>query len=137
VIVADTQHGAVISWLDGRDGYYDVYAQRVSFYGALTPVELGVPRIQNHADRARPNPFNPETRIPYTVASDGRVIIRVFDVGGRLIRTVEDRKRQAGDYVARWNGQTDTGTATASGTYFATVTFPDGTSASQKITVLR
>jgi len=137
MIVADTQHGAIVSWLDRRDFYRDVYAQRVSFYGALTPVELGAPRLQNHADRARPNPLNPETRIPYTMASGGRVVIRVFDVGGRLLRTLEDRNREAGNYVARWDGQTNIGTAAASGTYFATFTFPDGTSASQKVTVLR
>jgi len=86
---------------------------------------------------ARPNPFNPDTQIPYTLASSGRVRILVFDVNGRLVRNLEDTTRQAGQYVARWDGQNDRGEAAASGTYFARITYPDGTTAEQKMTVLR
>lgn len=137
VIVANSQRGAILSWLDGRNGYYDIYAQRVSFYGALTPVELGVPRFRNYAERARPNPFNPETKIPYTVSPGGRVTVKVYDSSGRLVRTVENLKRPAGSYVARWDGRTDVGTAVASGTYFGQITFPDGTHSEQKLTIIR
>lgn len=86
---------------------------------------------------ARPNPFNPSTQIPYVLGTDGHVRILVFDVNGRLVRTLEDTTRQAGQYVARWNGQNDGGDPAASGTYFARITYPDGSTAEQKMTVLR
>ena len=63
---------------------------------------------QNH-----PNPFNPVTTIEYSVPKSGRVVIKVFDVTGREIRTVEDVFRQAGNYSVMFDG-----TGLASGVYF-------------------
>jgi len=103
----------------------------------IAAVGSDTPRTRNALSNPRPNPFNPATEIPYKLASGGRVVIRVFDVGGRLIRTVEDRSRHAGDYVVRWDGQTDGGSAAASGTYFARITYPDGSAAERKMTILR
>ena len=60
-----------------------------------------------------PNPFNPVTTIGYSVPKSGRVVIKVFDVAGREIRTVEDVFRQAGNYSVRFDG-----TGLASGVYF-------------------
>jgi len=92
---------------------------------------------RNRFSQNRPNPFNPDTAIPYALASPGRVRILVFDVSGRLVRTLEDSTRQAGQYTARWNGQNDHGEPSASGTYFARIIYPDGSKAEQKMTVLR
>jgi len=74
----------------------------------------------------RPNPFNPETVIPFSLAATGRVTVRIYDVRGRLVRTVLDAVKPAGVHVARWNGSTETGTQSASGVYFYVITYPDG-----------
>jgi hypothetical protein len=103
----------------------------------VTSVGQESPRRANAFLHNRPNPFNPDTEIPYRLASSGRVRILVFDVNGRLVRRLEDTTRQAGQYVARWNGQNDRDEAGASGTYFARIIYPDGSTAEQKMTVLR
>ncbi len=68
--------------------------------------------------RPYPNPFNPQTTIAYTLASSGRVTIRVHDIAGRVVRTLLDDECVAGEHAATWNGRTDTGDRAASGVYF-------------------
>lgn len=85
----------------------------------------------------RPNPFNPVAEIPYTVATPGRVSLRIFDARGRLVRTLEDGRRPAGSFVGRWDGKSDSGISMASGTYFGRITFPDGTTSERKLTILK
>jgi hypothetical protein len=66
-----------------------------------------------------PNPFNPATTIDYDVRRGGaNVMITIFDVNGRLVRTLVDEHRAAGRYQAHWNGLDDHGSPAASGVYF-------------------
>lgn len=62
---------------------------------------------------ATPNPFNPITRISYTVPTTAHVNLTVFDVSGRLLETLVDDQKPAGEYVVDWNA-----TRLASGVYF-------------------
>ena len=65
-----------------------------------------------------PNPFNPETSIPYEIAATSQVRLRIFDTSGRLITTLVDDVRTPGHYAVIWNGRTRLGTPAASGQYF-------------------
>lgn len=66
-----------------------------------------------------PNPFNPTTTINYDVRSGGAdVSIAIFDVSGRLVRTLVHEHRAAGRYSAQWDGLDDAGRPVASGVYF-------------------
>jgi len=85
----------------------------------------------------RPNPFNPETVIPYSLSVPGRVAVRVYDVRGRLVRTLIDAVQPAGVHAARWNGSVDSGRRSASGIYFYVITYPDGHRSSKKMAILR
>ena len=76
------------------------------------------PEFANRLGHARPNPFNPVTTIEYTVAAPSRVIIRVYDVAGRVVRTLIDSHVAAGRRTAVWDGATDAGPRAASGVYF-------------------
>jgi hypothetical protein len=67
---------------------------------------------------ARPNPFNPATTIAYSLAGRSRVIIRVYDVAGRVVTTLVDGEVEAGPHAIVWNGTTDSGERAASGVYF-------------------
>jgi flagellar hook assembly protein FlgD len=65
-----------------------------------------------------PNPFNPETTIRFTLPLDKNVSVRVFDVSGRLVKTLVDNQLYTqGTYEVTWNGTSQDGTAVASGTY--------------------
>jgi len=88
-----------------------------------------------------PNPFNPETWIPYELARTANVTIRIFNIQGQLIRTLNIGRREAGLYLnkeraAYWDGQSNAGEEAASGVYFYTIQAGDFT-ATRKLVVLR
>jgi subtilisin family serine protease len=67
----------------------------------------------------RPNPFGSATAIDYAVPADGaHVRIVVFDVSGRLVRTLVNQTRPAGRYSVAWDGRDSGGQRAASGVYF-------------------
>jgi hypothetical protein len=65
-----------------------------------------------------PNPFNPETAIPFEVPTVASVRIRIFDLSGRLVATLVDGKMSPGRHTATWNGRTQAGASAASGRYY-------------------
>ena len=73
-----------------------------------------------------PNPFNPETWIPYTLADDAEVQVRIYDVHGALVRQLDVGRQRAGRYLSRqnavyWDGKDQSGAAVASGVYYYTL----------------
>ncbi|MCG9129429.1 T9SS type A sorting domain-containing protein [Candidatus Poribacteria bacterium] len=74
-----------------------------------------------------PNPFNPETWIPYQLSEQSDVTIRIYASNGQLIRTIGLGIQQAGIYqdrthAAYWDGKNDLGEHVASGVYFYELT---------------
>ena len=74
-----------------------------------------------------PNPFNPETWIPYQLAEPAEVSIRIYTADGKLVRTLELGHQSAGIYesrsqAAQWDGRNEVGESVASGLYFYTFT---------------
>jgi hypothetical protein len=66
-----------------------------------------------------PNPFNPTTTIAYDVPPGGGVVtLRVYDVAGRLVRTLVDTHQMAGRKFATWDGRNNSGLTVATGVYF-------------------
>jgi len=65
-----------------------------------------------------PNPFNPTTFIRFDIGKAGPVMLRVFDVSGRLVRTLIDREMPAAKHEIDWDGRNDEGVAVSSGVYF-------------------
>ena len=73
-----------------------------------------------------PNPFNPETWIPYQLATPARVVLTVYDMNGRVVRRLEVGHQPAGMYQNRsralyWDGRNQDGEPVASGLYFYTL----------------
>ncbi len=66
-----------------------------------------------------PNPFNPQTVVPYSLPRAGLVELTVHDAAGRLVRTLLSEQRPAGSGDVQWDGRDDAGRSVASGTYFA------------------
>ena len=67
---------------------------------------------------AVPNPFNPSTMITYEIKEPVHVRLQIFNVQGRLVRTLVDSKRNPGKHDAIWNGLDDVGRPAVSGIYF-------------------
>jgi hypothetical protein len=73
-----------------------------------------------------PNPFNPETWIPYCLPQDADVTIRIYNNTGQLIRALNPGRQAAGIYLdkdqaAYWDGRDGLGEKVASGVYFYTL----------------
>ena len=72
----------------------------------------------NRLSQNFPNPFNPETWIPYQLASDANVVLYIYDTQGRQIYTQTLGHQKAGSHTAYWDGRNITGEPVASGIYF-------------------
>ena len=86
-----------------------------------------------------PNPFNPETWIPYHLATDAEVILTIHDVRGVLVRELALGHQSAGVYESRgraayWDGRNNSGEKVASGLYFYTLTAGDFTATRKLLT---
>jgi hypothetical protein len=122
----------VFDWPSGtRDVYTDVEVN--TFYRATEGQGLDVIVTSIDADEGRgslprsfilsqnyPNPFNPSTTITFSVTEGGVVatVLRIYDVRGRLIRTLLDSELAPGRHTVHWDGRTDRGDAVSSGVYF-------------------
>jgi hypothetical protein len=66
-----------------------------------------------------PNPFNPSTTIRYQLPVETRTTLRIYDVTGRLVRTLVDELKKAGTYAMSWDGKNDAGLTVSTGVYFS------------------
>lgn len=64
-----------------------------------------------------PNPFNPSTTIEYQLSTPGRVRLRIYDMSGRMVRTLVDADLDAGPHRAAWNGFDEHGMQAPAGVY--------------------
>ena len=76
-----------------------------------------------------PNPFNPETWIPYRLDTDAEVSLRIYDVQGQLMRQLDLGEQIAGEYstrdrAAHWDGCNSRGEQVSSGIYFYQLSTP-------------
>jgi hypothetical protein len=70
-----------------------------------------------------PNPFNPETWIPFQLPKDSDVVVEIYNLNGQIVRTLSLGKVPAGYYNERrnaafWDGKSDSGEKVSSGVYF-------------------
>ena len=88
-----------------------------------------------------PNPFNPETWIPYQLATPADVRVTIYDLQGRVVHTLDLGHQRAGLYHSRsraayWNGRNAQGEPVASGVYFYTLT-ASGFSVTRRMLILK
>ena len=100
----------------------------------LTPKETAL--LPNY-----PNPFNPETWIPYQLSEPADVTLHIYAIDGTLVRTLALGYQPVGMYhsktrAAYWNGRNEVGEQVASGVYFYTLTTSDFT-ATRRMLILK
>ena len=119
--------------------YYDsssAAAPPVTLPVTLSPISVETALLPNY-----PNPFNPETWVPYQLAESGDVTLTIYSVEGKLIRTLELGHQDTGVYhskarAAYWDGRNELGERVASGLYFYTLTAGDF-SATSKMLIMK
>ncbi len=83
-----------------------------------------------------PNPFNPGTKIEFSLPSRQDVTLRVYDIRGQLVRTLVSGPLDEGSHAATWNGQDDSGGVMATGVYFYRLVTEEG-ALTRKMTLLK
>ena len=104
----------------------EIRASRVRLNGVPTASQIGYAySVEPYAFRLManyPNPFNPETWIPFELAEDAHVTLRIYDLAGGLVRSLDVGRRPAGEHVdrtraAHWDGRNAAGEQVSSGVY--------------------
>jgi DNA-binding beta-propeller fold protein YncE len=118
--VTDGPRGA--AWdADGNLYLADFYSGGVYHYAAdyssvsddpKSVVPSGYVLKQNY-----PNPFNPDTKIEFTIPASEHVSVNVYNLEGRLVKTLIDQEMRSGQHVVRWDGTNQVGTKVATGMY--------------------
>ena len=104
---------------DGSPAFQQGIANLQQLLAVLTPESTAL--LANY-----PNPFNPETWIPYELAKPATVTLRIYTMSGVLVRTLNLGHQPAGHYhqrnrAAYWDGKNELGESVASGIYFYTL----------------
>ena len=100
----------------------------------LTGSEIPVASLE--LSQNYPNPFNPTTSIEFGIPADGYATIYVYDVSGRLVKSLVAGELPQGRHTVRWNGFNNSGSKVASGVYFYRISFA-GEEIIKKMVLLR
>jgi len=101
------------------DGWY---VDDVAIFASTDSSEIDGAVVSSLRVRNHPNPFTPKTSIRYDVPVRGNVDLAVYDVAGRLVRTlITGESHGPGTYGLPWDGRNDRGEEVAGGVYFARV----------------
>jgi hypothetical protein len=138
-IISDGFGGAILAWEDFGVGWLDIYAQNVNGDGSLGPVgieeetsEFGVRIAEFGLKQNFPNPFSnltaisyqipnshPASRIsPASLSGGHHVSLNIYDVSGRLVKTLVNDSQESGVYRVQWTGLDDSGEKVSSGIYY-------------------
>ena len=122
-----------ITWANFEDKFYNITKELYSNDDYAAPA---IAKIQNPRRMVLlpnyPNPSNPETWIPYQLATETEVTLHIYNINGRLVRTLNLGLQPAGRYIttsraAYWDGRNEIGEQVASGVYFYTLQTQDFT----------
>ena len=119
---------------DGSFAFKEGIENLENLLASLIPEETAL--LHNY-----PNPFNPDTWIPYQLAESAEVTLTIYDMNGHLVRRLTVGHQAAGMYRSRsraayWNGRNQFGESVASGLYFYTLTADDFT-ATRRMLILK
>jgi hypothetical protein len=105
---------------------YDIGTDKCWLVTTIVDVDLESPSIGVRPIDAdlfslrqnNPNPFRSTTEIRYNLPMGGAVTLEVFDMAGRLVRTLVNGEQTSGEQHAKWFGRSDKGDRVATGVYF-------------------
>ncbi|MGE5180138.1 MAG: FlgD immunoglobulin-like domain containing protein [Bacteroidota bacterium] len=103
----------------------DCYSNRVGRtfrgFGLLHVTSSSLAGSAVKLEQNSPNPFNPVTKINFAVSKDSDVALRVYNVQGRLVKTLFSGRLAQGMHEVTWDGKDTSGRQAASGVYYAKV----------------
>ena len=130
------RNGAIYALQHNRNPFIDRPEFAARMFGTTDVEEKPSPSVVAGLGPIFPNPFNPVTAIQFSTASSGRVELRVYDIAGRVVRTLAEGVRTVGHHDVTWDGRDDIGVAVASGVYICQLNAP-GCVETKKMVLLR
>ncbi len=100
-------------------------------------IDLGTQVLSTRLLGAHPNPFNPETKITFSLAESQRVSVSVVDMMGRRVADLANDVFGAGQHSVHWNGRNHDGNSVASGVYLVQMASETGGLERQKVVLLK
>jgi len=80
-------------------------------------VSIALPEWRTRIVGVKPNPFNPQVTVAFTVAQSERALLAVYDLSGLQVTSLANRVFQAGTHTLAWDGKNSLGRAVSAGTY--------------------
>ena len=121
VAVADTYYVVVSNTTPSEAGPGARYKLSIGTPTGVLDYTIGLPK-EFALDQNYPNPFNPSTTIRFALPKDAVVSLRVYDELGREVRTLVNRRLNAGYQQVVWDGRNEFGAQVASGMYIYRIT---------------
>jgi len=110
----------IVTW---QDDMWNQGSYKITFEGSVAIEDAGdqagdtLPNAVSLAQNF-PNPFNPSTNIKFSLPATENVQLSIFDVKGRMVRTLVNGSQEAGEHTVMWDGKDSSGSSVSSGTYF-------------------
>jgi hypothetical protein len=134
-IVAAGAGGAIVTWMDRRDGVDDIYALQVLAAGT-TDVDPGTRPSEISFSPASPNPARVPITLRFALPREERVRLAIYDVSGRRVRELASGARPAGEQAIAWDLRDGAGNSVGAGLYFARLEV-EGRTLTQKLATVK
>jgi hypothetical protein len=115
------RNGAIYEYQHNRNPFVDHPEYASWIYDSTSVAAVGPANVPPHAmlRTAMPNPFQARTTLGYELPRQGRVVLRIYDVSGRLVRSlVSGAVEDAGYHSVEWDGRDGAGAVAGAGLYF-------------------
>ena len=113
-----------------RDGHYLSSLDALDISDEIMDYEFAL-------NNAYPNPFNPSTTIGFSIPYSMDIVLNVYDISGRLVKTLVDETKYAGFHSCVWDGRDQNGNSVSNGLYIYKLISNQNNSISNKIILLK
>ena len=152
VTVIDGANNSVITTIPVGERPIDICWNRIrnrvyvaNSYGSsilvFRDVMIGIEDARGQTEEARifeasPNQFRTQTTLRYSIFAEGNVSLLLYDISGRLVKTLVNQVQTSRNYSVNWNGNDDNGRKVGQGVYFC-VLKADGQGMEKNLLMLR
>ncbi len=124
------------------DGTSETYRTRYGFFGYFSRMELGIEESENlplvtALYGIRPNPSHGAVNIDYTIAENGYISLKIYDIAGRMVKVLKNGRVKAGEYHVGWNCTNVDNRALPAGVYFYRLVVDGKPIATKKLVIVR
>jgi hypothetical protein len=132
-----TENCEIVYFLQDDDSREVFQAGAVELMDLVGPARVPAVAARLTLGKNYPNPFNPSTTIPVTLAKDSLVRLEVYSANGHRVGILHAGKLPAGEHTFHWNGRNQRGEEAPSDVYLVRVSDDGGLSATRPIVLLK